>query len=305
MAEPRRRPWMFVLLAVVVLIVAGVGGEVLHLYNQPNPKAGPRTVAIGDNVTVQYIGVLGSGPQQGYVFDTSILSVANDNVTWPKALEFSYRGNTSQYAALGVHIGPNAPSGGYVINNTTFGGVVTGFWQGILGMAGNQTKWVTFPPSLGYGPDLSSCLVSAPLVATVPVLTAMPISNFTAEFPVVQKLAGVTFLDPTYGWLDQVFSVNATTVTIQSQPSVGFTSSTIGWPITVTAISGGNISVTNDITGANVGRILGNSSQTVCGQDHFIISAVNPANGTYTRNFNTQVTGATLIFRITVVDIYA
>ncbi|HTW56246.1 MAG TPA: hypothetical protein VMG36_07415 [Thermoplasmata archaeon] len=305
MAEPRRRLWPFVVLAVVVIVGAAVGGEILHLHNQPSPKAGPLTVAIGDNVTVQYIGVLGSGPQQGYVFDTSILSVANDNLTWPKALEFSYRGNASAYAPLGVHVGPNTPSGGYVIGNTTFGGVVTGFWKGLVGLAGNQTKWISIPPALGYGPDNPACLVTAPLVVSVPVLTAIPVANFTATYPEIPKLAGTTFTDPTYGWTDQVFSVNATTVTVQSMPSVGFTSSFIGWPITVTSITGGNISVTNDITGANVGRILGNSTTTVCGQTHYIISAVNPANGTYTENFNTQVTGVTLLFQITVVDIYA
>jgi FKBP-type peptidyl-prolyl cis-trans isomerase len=304
MAESRRRLWMFALLAAVVLVVAGVGGELLRLYNEPSPKAGPATVVIGDNVTVQYIGVLGGGPQQGYVFDTSLLSVANDNVTWPKALEFSYRGNASQYAPLGVHVGPNSPSGGYEINNTTFGGVVTGFWQGMLGMAANQTKWVSIPPSLAYGPERPACLVTAPLVVSVPILTAVPTSNFTAGYPEVPKLAGTTFVDPTYGWTDEVFSVNSTTVTIQSMPTVGFTSSAVGWPVTVTAISGGNISVTNDITGANVGRILGAGTTSVCGQTHYIISAVNPANGTYTRDYNTQVTGTTLIFRITIVTIY-
>lgn len=305
MAEPRRRLWPVVLLAVVLLVAGGVGGELLRIHNEPTPAAGPSTVAIGDNVTVNYVGVLGSGPQQGYVFDTSIVSVAKDNVTWKKALEYTYRGNSSAYSALGVHIGPNAPSGGYVINNTTFGGVVTGFWRGLVGMAVGQTQWITIPPSLAYGPERPQCLIAAPLVVSVPVLAVVPVVNFSLLYPGVDRLAGVSFVDPTYGWTDQIFSVNASTVTVENEPSIGFQSTAVGWPVSVTGISGGNISVTNGISSVNVGRILGNSSQTVCGQSHFIISAFNPANGTYIRDFNTQVTGQTLVFRVTIVAIFA
>jgi hypothetical protein len=235
------------------------------------------------------------------VFDTSNQSVANNNLTWPKSLEYSYR-NSSDFVPLGVHVGP---SGSYSINNTSFGPVVTGFWQGLLGMAGNQTRWITIPPALGYGSINQSCLVQAPLVVTVPQLITLPIANFSAQYGSVSKVPGIMFSDPTYGWPDMIFSVNGTAISVERLPPVGFSSSAPGWPISVTAISGGNITVASQITSANVGLLLGHSTKSVCSQTKFIISAVNPANGTFTENFNSEVTGQTLVFRVTVIDIYS
>jgi len=303
MAERTRPFWLLAVLAVVVLVVAGVGGAFLYLHQHPASSAGPRLVGLGDNVTVNYIGKFGSGPEQGRVFDTSIESVAKNNQTWPKSLEYSFRVNAS-FVPLGVHVAPNTPAGGYSINNTTFGGVVTGFWQGMIGMAGNQTRWVTIPASLAYGPLHPNCLVTADLVVTVPVLVSLPITNFTTSYPGVAKSAGTSFKDPTYGWPAVVFSVNATSVTVQNLPALGFSSSAPGWPITVTNVTGGNITVTNDITNANVGLVLGHSTSSVCSSSKFIVSAVDPAAGTFTENYNSEVTGQTLIFGITVVDIY-
>jgi hypothetical protein len=301
MAERTRPFWVLFLLVVVVLVAGGVGGGWLYYHNHPTPGGGPRVVGLGDNVSVDYVGMFGSGPETGRVFDTSIQSIANNNLTWPKSLEYSYR-NSSDFTPLGVHVGPG---GGYTLNNTTYGSVVPGFWQGLLGLAGNQSRWVTIPPALGYGAINQSCLVSAPLVAKVPQLIAVPYANFSAQYPGVERGPGNMFVDPTYGWTDLVFSSNDSAVTIEQLPTVGFTSNAPGWPITVTAVSGGNITISNGVSSANVGLLLGHSSQPVCSRTAFIISAVDPANGTFIENFNTEVTGQTLIFRVTVVDIFA
>jgi len=300
MAERTHSFWVLFVLVVAVLVAAGVGGGWLYEHDHPALGSGPTVVAIGDNVSVDYIGLFGSGPQQHLVFDTSIKSVADNNLTWPKALEYSYR-NVSDFVPLGVHVGP---SGSYTINNTTYGPVVTGFWQGLLGMAGNQTRWITIPPALGYGALNQSCLVKAPLVSTIPELVTVPVANFSTQYGGISKVPGILFVDPTYGWPDIVFSVNASAITVERIPAVGFTSSTPGWPISVTAVAGGSITVANQITPANVGLLLGHSTRSVCSQTSYIISAVDPANGTYTDNFNTEVTGQTLAFRVTVINIY-
>jgi hypothetical protein len=106
-----------------------------------------------------------------------------------------------------------------------------------------------------------------------------------------------------YGWPDLVLSVNATSVTVQNLPLFGYRSTTPGWPIAVTNVSGGNISVTNEITSTNVGLVLGHSSTTVCSTSKFIVSAVDPVAGTFTENFNSEVVGQTLIFEMTLVAI--
>jgi FKBP-type peptidyl-prolyl cis-trans isomerase 2 len=304
MAEHPPSIWVIALFVVVILVVAGVAGAFFYEQNHRAAAAGPRTVAVGDNVTVNYIGLFGSGAEQGRVFDTSELSVARDNLSWPKSLEYTPRGNASAYTPLGVHVGPNSPSSGYTINNTTFGGVVTGFWEGIIGLAGNQTESITIPPGLAYGPSNASCLVSVPLVVRIPVVVSMPATSFATNYPNVTNAVGTEFTDPTYHWSDLILSANSTSVSVENLPPLGFVSSPNGWPVSVTNVSNGVITVTNEITPADAGLLLGHSKSSVCSSKNFIVSAVNAGAGTYTENFNREVAGQTLIFVVTVVDIY-
>ncbi len=125
---------LIAILTIVAIVVAGIGAGLLYEFNHPKAPAGPPTVQVGDNVTVNYIGMFGSGPEQGRVFDTSIKSVAENNATWPKSLQYTPR-SASGYTPLPVHVGPNTPGSGYTVGNVTYGGVVTGFWEGLLGLA--------------------------------------------------------------------------------------------------------------------------------------------------------------------------
>ncbi|MGP8077714.1 MAG: hypothetical protein ACLQD8_06645 [Thermoplasmata archaeon] len=304
MAERSPSIWVLTLGVVAILVAAGSGGAYLYLQNHRAPSAGPRTVGLGENVTVNYVGVFGSGPEQGRVFDTSILADARNNLSWPKSLEYTFRSNLSQYAPLGVHVDPNTPRNGYTGHGVTFGGVVTGFWRGLLGLPGNVTATITIPPALGYGPANASCILSAPLVDHLPVLFSISSSKFLTTYPNVTRSAGIEFKDPTYGWTDLVLSVNATTVTVENLPPVGFTSKPGTWSLTVTNISAGEITLTNDIAPSQAGLLLGNSKTSVCSSKQFIISAVDPGAGTFEENFNHEVVGQTLIFLVTVVDIY-
>lgn len=296
--------WFTLSLVVIVLVVGGVGIGYFYHENHRPPAAGPRTVALGDNVTVNYIGSFALGPEKGRIFDTSILGIAKNNQSYPKSLEFSFRANVSQYLPLGVYVGPNPPSSGYSNHNTSFGGVVTGFWRGLIGLEGNRTATLTIPPSRGYGPLNTSCLVTAPLVYHLPVVRTLPASGFAQAYPNVTKSVGTEFADPTYGWEDLVLSANVTSVSVENLPAVGFVSSTTHWPVTVTNISAGEITLVNDLTSGNVGTVKGHATTSVCSQSTFIVSAVDAANGTYTENFNREVIGQTLVFTVTVVDIY-
>ncbi len=64
----------------------------------------------------------------------------------------------------------------------------------------------------------------------------------------------------------------------------------------------------NELSPAQAGHLLGTdfngSAPCTSSNGEFIVSAVNPAAGTYTENFNEAVTGQILIFVITVVNIY-
>lgn len=311
MAEPRTFGILPVLLIVLVLVVAGVGIGLVYEYGHPKPAGPLPTVALGSNVTVNYIGRFGSGPETGRVFDTSIYAVAVNNVSYPKSLEFSYRGNKSAYTPLPVFVGP---SGSYTIGNLTFGTVVTGFWQGLIGLTANHTAWVTVPPSLGYGSVIPSCLRTLPLTFSVPVLVAYTPTGFAQQFPGKSPQPGTEFADPSFGWADLVYSSNASSVVVENLPTPGWSVPSSSWPILVTAINATTISLQNVLTPADNGLVLGSASATVCGSHRFIVSSVNLGNGTFTElydyttssgsSINAEIQGQTLVFEVTVVRFY-
>lgn len=290
-------------LIAIVLVVAGVGFGLLYEYNHPKRSSGPPTVAIGDNVTVNYIGLFGSGPQIGKVFDTSIKAVATDNASWPKSLEYTPR-NSSGYTPLPVHVGSNTPSGGYNVSGVTYLGVVPGFWQGLLGLQVNQTRWATVPANLGYGPLDPACLTTSPLVQTIPAVRSLSPTDFSSDYSGVTAEAGVTFADPTYGWTDTVLSANSTAVVVGLLPYLGETTDPYGWTVVVTNVTSQSITLTSELTPSSVGSVKGSiPGVSVCSTSDFLIWTVNSAAGTFTSNYNRETVGETLIFVVTIVTI--
>ncbi len=305
MVEKKPSRIVLAVLIVIVLVAAGVGAALVYEFNKPKSAPSVLVVEVGDNVTVNYIGEFGSGAQAGRVFDTSVYAVAVNNASYPKSLEYHFRGAVSNFTPLPVHVGPSAPSGGYTIGNLTFETVVTGFWQGLLGLPGNHSRTIVVPPNLGYGPLNQSCLATAPLVFTVPVIEPIARSSFSTSFPNVNATVGTTFFDSTFGWNDSVFAVNASTVSIQALVSIGSSADPDGLPFVVSALNSTTVTLSSLLTPASAGLVAGHvSGSGVCGATSFIVSAVNTAAGTYTANFNSEVTGQTLDFIVTVVDIY-
>jgi hypothetical protein len=305
MAEPKPPRTLAIVLVLVVIVAGGVGFGVLYYENHKLGTPSQLTVQVGDNVTVNYIGVFGTSAQIGKVFDTSYYSVAFNNYSWPKAIGFSPRGpNPSNFTPLPVSVGPNIPSSGYTVGNLTFQGVVTGFWQGLVGLPGNQTRYITVPENLGYGPQNQSCFVSQPLTYTLPVTVSLSTSQFSTQFPSVTPVAGGEFSDPTYHWPVYILSVNSTGVSYENLPTVGWTASPQGWAVKVTNLNATTITLTNQLSASNAGLVGGTSTVQTCGSGSFIVSQVSSASSTYTENYNRDVLGQTLIFIVTVVDIF-
>jgi FKBP-type peptidyl-prolyl cis-trans isomerase 2 len=293
------------ILIVIVIAAAGAGAALVYELNKPKAAAPVLVVRQGDNVTVNYIGEFGSGPQTGRVFDTSIYNVAVNNGSYPKSLEYHFRGAVSNFTPLPVYVGPSAPSGGYSFANLTFQPVVTGFWQGLLGLPGNISRTIVVPPDLGYGPLNQSCVTTAPLVLTVPEIEPIPQSLFSSAFPKVTVAVGTTFFDTEFGWNDTIFAVNATTVSVQALVTLGTHGDPEGLPFVVSALNSTTITLSSELTPASAGHVAGFvSGSGVCGSTKFIVSAVSPAAGTYSANFNSEVTGETLDFIVTVIDIF-
>ncbi|MCI4363174.1 MAG: FKBP-type peptidyl-prolyl cis-trans isomerase [Thermoplasmata archaeon] len=302
-------------LAVVVIIVGAAVGLYVYYHAKPTGPAAVRTVHLGDNVTVNYVGVFGSGSQNGRVFDTSVYSVATSGASWPKSLEYTPRGTgPSAYKPLAVHVGSNTPSSGYTIGNLSFISVVPGFWQGLLGLPGNQTSSVVVPPPLGYGYGDPACRLTRPLVQTLPVLNTVTRANFTTVFSGQTPQTGSTLTDPHYGWPIFVLNANATFVSYENLATVGDTASPAGWPVLVTAVSStpngsGLITLQNELSPADAGVLLGKpvgerAPCTTGTSNQFLVSSVDLLNGTFTEDFNREVNGQTLIFLVTVLNIY-
>lgn len=298
--------WPFVIMVVVIVAAAGTAAGLVSYFNPVHHPSPGLTVQYGDNVTVNYIGSFLSGGDIGKVFDTSIYSVATNNLTYPKSLQFSYRGSPSAYTWLGVHVGNNVPSGGYTKANYTFGGVITGFWSGMIGMTGNVSRTIAIPVNQAYGPANPACFSTQPLTFNVQVYVTIPLTEFKSAYPSVAPVTGTTFADPFYSWTDYILGVNGSWVTYQNLPTQGERTNPYGLPYFVSAISAQNITVTSLLSSANAGKVAGTipGNQTVCGTSQFIVSSVNWASGTFSWNFNPEVDGQNLQFVVTVTNIF-
>jgi FKBP-type peptidyl-prolyl cis-trans isomerase 2 len=303
-----------ILLIVVALIAAGAGTAALYFHNRTTPGKAPSIVAIGDNVSVNYIGIFGSGPDAGRVFDTSLYSVASSTAAYPKSLEFSPRNGAANYTPLPVHVGGNTPQSGYTLGGQTYIQVVTGFWQGLVGLPGNETKAVVVPPALGYGSKSPACIAEMPLSFQLPVLRTMAGTAFTKLYPTALAASGTEFREPHFGWNVLILAANASFVTIENEAVPGATSSPSGWPLLVTNVTStpngtGSITLVNELNPQSAGRIvgtdyLGTGPCSASAHGKFIVTAVDLADGTYTVDYNSEVTGQTLVFLVTVVNIF-
>lgn len=294
-------------MVVVILVAAGGAAGAVAYFNPVHHPSPGLSVQYGDNVTLTYIGSFPSGPDAGHVFDTSLYSVATNNLTYPKSLQFSYRGSASAYTQLGAHIGNNVPQSGYTLGNYTFGGVITGFWSGMIGMTGNTSRTIgPIPVDQAYGPANPACFSSQPLVFTLPVYISLPRTAFTTAYPNVTVATGTSFTDPVYSWTDSILAVSESWVTYQNVPSPGQKTNPFGLPYYVSTISSQSITVTSLLSPTDAGKFAGKltGTQTICGSSHFIVSGIDWANQTFTWNFNPEVDGQQLQFVVTVTNIF-
>jgi len=310
---PTTVSWTPAIVLIALVIVAGIGASA-YLYQRGAPQGPPHPLLtqIGDNVTVNYIGIMGSGPQAGKVFDTSIYAVASDPIGYPKTLEFGLRGAAENYTPLAVHVGGSTPSSGYSLGGQNFIQVVTGFWQGLVGLSGNVSRSVNVPPDLGYGPTRAACLDVKPLTFSVPIVETLTLNAFGTRYSGVTATQGAQFADPTYGWPVLVMSSNASYATVENLATVGWITHAQGYneivrSVTSTANGTGSITLEVQLTTADAGHVLGAAASAPAGcqsSGRYIISAVDLGTGTFTEDFDTEVTGQTLIFIVTVVDIF-
>jgi FKBP-type peptidyl-prolyl cis-trans isomerase 2 len=244
-------------------------------------------VAVGQTIKVNYIGKL----LDGRVFDTSLITVANDDAAYPKTLSFTKRSNSS-YTPLSFEVGA--------------GKMISGFDEAVVGMKVGESKTVTLTPDEAYGEMDPSKLVTFQLTESVPLLRTFTASSFKAEYG-VDAAQGLTVSDPLYGWDATVyeFDQQADRVTVKNVPTLNalyhvYGTGSVGWDVMVTGMDSNSdlITIEHQLDEGDSDMIKG-----LDGTSTFFIIDVDETNGTAVRNYNTELLGKSLVFTITIVSI--
>jgi peptidylprolyl isomerase len=273
-----------VAVAIVAILIVSTIGVFIFATDQ---GAGMKVVS-GSKIKVNYIGQL----PDGRVFDTSLFTVAQDNVTYPKSLFYTYRGNETVYSTLNFTVGA--------------GSMIAGFDRGVLGMKVGETKTITVTPAEGYGNMVASKLKTINLTETMPVQKTMTKAAFKAYYgqdPAIFQ----TFKDYRYGWDAQVTAYDGTNAIVQNLVPVGgadykvygsTSDASYGWTINAT-VSGSTITVHQLLTADSALHVKGLDTDKA----KMFVESVDEAAGTAVINKNNEVVGRTLTFTVTLVSI--
>jgi FKBP-type peptidyl-prolyl cis-trans isomerase 2 len=286
----------FIVLVAVLMVSASSVVILLYQGGQGEKSVEIQPAKWGDDVKVDYVGRL----SDGRVFDTSIWSVASNDAMYPKSLNFQLR-EKSAYSPPEFEIG-----GGQMIR---------GFERGVIGLAVGETKVITILPADGYGPLNQTKLKSIQLVQSLPVFESMNISTFMAKFSVSPEM-GLALVDPVWGWDASIFDLNydADRVTVMNTPVLGSVYKVYGDPEAVpktgwyaeieyfdSSANGGvgMISVRHILDPQDGGRVKGIDPSG----NEFIVMTVDSLSNSIVLNYNSEVTGVTLHFTVTLVEI--
>ena len=278
---------VLLIVLIAVLMVSASTVVILIYQGEQSEEGSDDVVAVGQTIKVNYIGKL----LDGRVFDTSLITVANDDAAYPKTLSFTKRSNTS-YTPLSFEVGA--------------GKMIAGFDAAVVGMKVGESKTVTLAPDEAYGDMDPAKLVTFQLIETVPLLLTFTPSSFKAAYG-VDPAQGLTVSDPMYGWDVTVyeFDAQADRVTVKNVPTLNalyriYGSGNVGWDVKVTGIdsNAGLITIQHQLDEGDSDMIKG-----LDGSSTFFVIDVDEANGTAVRNYNTELLGKSLVFTITIVSI--
>ncbi len=267
---------VYVLIVVAVIIAASSGAYAW--YNSTFSKTSTEPIVEnGSSVSVLYYGYIYYPGGQPKVFDTNIKSVAQNNVSYPKTLTYTYSGNLS------------------LLNFTVGAGqMIKGFDQGVIGMYQGETKLIIVPPSEGYPMNWAN-VVNISVKHQVSVYQTITISEYKSRTGVSPVLYAVAH-DEVYGWNDQVLAINSNTNTVTisnnalaNQYYYPYLNDT-NYQVYVNSISQ-NQTISITVIATPMTLLPGGG----------IIESVNST--TISINYNKEVAGQTLYFVVTVVKV--
>jgi len=279
---------ILILLLIAVILFSGCVGE--------------KTVKMGDNISVDYIGSI----ENGNVFDTSLEKVADENNLSPHA---------GGYKPLEFTVGK--------------GRVIKGFDEGVIGMKVGENKTITIQPEKGYGLTKPELIRVFPIVQVIPETKEIPkemeipVSEFERVVGQGHK-AGETVGIPDTNINFTVLNFTASNVTLSYKLKVGDVVWSKGapWNETVIKIDNQNITLKANVSKNAVVQLQGAPwNSTVVGLDNANITLrhnpipetiVPSMFGQMKVNFNEtsiimdqnpELAGKTLVFKVTLVSI--
>lgn len=284
-----------VLIITVILLFSGCVNQ-----KTGNQTGNQKTVKVGDNVSVDYIGTV-----NGKIFDTSIENIAKEN-------NLSMPNRT--YEPIRFVIGK--------------GKMIKGFEEGIIGMKVGESKKLTIPPENAYGQKNPQLIQTVPIVQTVPRIRTfpkvfeMPINQFTSLFGTNHKIGDSVKIPDT--------NVNVTILNINTSSSASVSynlsvgsnvSSGVPWNDIVVKIDDKNITVESGAKKGDTfqyGGVPWNTTVINVDSDnltlmHNKIPDTKIQNGLTRVHFNdtsiimdqnNELAGETLVFDVTIKSIY-
>jgi len=260
----------------------------------------------GDIVSVEYTGLLydsriyGTEPR---VFDTNRRHVANNNITHPKTLTYTWRDSDEPFK---FEVGT--------------GSVIVGWETNIIGMKIGESATWTIAPEDAYQPRMEELVRTYNRTMTNPVYESISRTRFMDEYAGYPAVMDVPLIHSYWGWPAKIFSVSETHITIESLPVPRETyTTTYGWNTYVTSVNssadGGKGIITmehqplvSDLVhtvelvrfDSDMAEIHGlqNQYQRASGG---IVVAVGFDN--FQVDYNSETYGVTLIFQVTLLDI--
>ena len=279
---------VMILLFIIVIALVGAGayaayGTMSTIQESTEPGL---IVHVGDQISVNYIGMF----EDGTVFDTSIQSVAENNTLYPKSLSFSA---TAPFSPLEFTVGE--------------GQMIEGFDRGVVGMGVNQTKVITIPSDKAYGDINEDMILTRDLSESLPVFEWITNSTSFEDTYSVPAILGTTVINTNYGWNMTVYFIDSSSgdILMKNEPMVGeIIQLYYGWSSRVVSVD----SAANQGTGEIVVKHLlyPEDEGNIMSADQygpFLITDVDLTAGTMTLDYNREVVGKTLTFKITIVSI--
>jgi len=300
--DPRRVITAVIVAAILVSLIAI--GYVLYLNSKSSELVPSEAIVGGDVVTMDYIGRLANG----WVFDTSNLTVAYDDVNYSKSLTFQRRENSS-YKEFEMTAGDYGT-----------GGTIKGFALGVIGLHVGDRQVIEVPPDEGY-PIRSEMILTINISQEINAIEVMTEDQFRDVYD-DEPIPMHRYTHFFWGWDVVVVERIGGTVTLRNEPYVGEVISPYGdpqdpetpagWYCLVesydsTAYDGmGSITVRHLITSDDVYRLKGTDYD---GRE-FVLSAFNSTAGTFQihksdpdTGYNGEISGRTLYFEVTILDV--